>query len=209
MTLTLLHTSPVHVATFDVLRDRIAPGARLCHVVREDLLARARADGVAAVTGETQALIGSVAGPVLCTCTTLGEVAEAAGATRIDRPMMRAAAARRGRVLMVYCLESTEAPSRALLCEEMERAGNRAGFEPLFLGAAWPLFEAGDTEGFAHRVAQEICAALEPGFGAVVLAQASMAGAAARMGHIGLPILASPETALRTALCGDRSARRG
>ncbi|MEZ5715556.1 MAG: hypothetical protein R3D85_10545 [Paracoccaceae bacterium] len=201
MMLTLLHTSPVHVATFDALRDRIAPGAPLSHIVREDLLDRARVEGVTpAIASETTALIQAAPGPVLCTCTTLGEVAEAAGALRIDRPMMQAAARTGGQVLLVYCLDSTAQASRALLEDEMAQAGNSAGIEPLSLAPAWPLFEAGDLPAFAQAVAEGIRAAISDRTACIVLAQASMAGAATLLEDTGLPVLASPEIALRTAL---------
>ena len=38
---TFLHTSPLHINTFENLRDRLAPGLKLRHVVREDLLKQA------------------------------------------------------------------------------------------------------------------------------------------------------------------------
>jgi hypothetical protein len=201
MSLTLLHTSPVHVATFDALGARIAPGAVLRQIVREDLLARARAEGITpALNAEVVALIAAQGGPVLCTCTTLGEAAEAAGALRIDRPVMRAAAETGGRVMMAFCLASTEAPSRELLEAEMAQAGNSAGLEPLFLGEAWPLFEAGDGAGFARAIAGAVRGAMHPGIGVVVLAQASMAGVADLLGDLDVPVLASPELALRAGL---------
>lgn len=199
--LTLLHTSPVHVATFDALRDRIAPGTRLAHIVREDLLDRARAEGLTdAIAGDTVKLIRDARSPVLCTCTTLGEVAETAGAVRVDRPVMRQAAQTGGRVLLAYCLESTAVPSRALLDQEMAKAANSAGTEPLFIANAWPLFEAGDPAGFATAIAEAIRAHTAPGIAVVVLAQVSMAGAADLLADLGVPVLASPETALRAGL---------
>jgi len=197
--LTLLHTSPVHVASFDALRDRIAPGAALTHVVREDLLTRARAEGVTpAIAAETAALIRAAHGAVLCTCTTLGAVAETAGALRIDRPAMRLAAQSGGRVLLAYCLQSTHRASQDLLDQEMAKAGNSAGSEPLFIASAWPLFEAGDHAAFARSVAVAILEHIQPGLTAIVLAQASMAAAAAHLP--GLPVLSPPEPALRAAL---------
>lgn len=197
MTLTLLHTSPVHVARFDALRDRIAPGATLHHEVREDLLERARAEGV------TPAIAGEVARAVegrraLCTCSTLGQAAEAAGTIRIDRPAMRVAAQGGGPVLLVYCLESTEGPSRALLAEEVRAAGNEAPIEALFVPGAWPLFEAGDEAAFWRTIERAVRAAGPPG--AVILTQASMDGAAALLEDLGRPVLATPEMALRAAL---------
>ena len=69
-----LHTSPVHVATFDALMNLLAPDLRVVHSVREDLLAEARKDGVASpalATGLHQALVDAGAGGaavVVCTC---------------------------------------------------------------------------------------------------------------------------------------------
>ncbi|MGW3251336.1 arylsulfatase, partial [Streptomyces fungicidicus] len=82
--LALLHTSPVHVPVFDALRDRSHPGVELRHLVAEDLLARARADGPAAVEQDVRAKVreaaDSGARAVLCTCSTIGDAAEAAAA---------------------------------------------------------------------------------------------------------------------------------
>ncbi|MDU8927815.1 hypothetical protein RXV86_10510 [Alisedimentitalea sp. MJ-SS2] len=199
--LTLLHTSPVHVATFDALRDRIAPGASLRHIVREDLLARAMDQGITPeIAAETTDLINSVQTPVLCTCTTLGTVAENAGATRIDRPMMRMAAERGGPVLMAYCLESTVEPSLSLLQEELARAGNPHPITPLFLPDAWPLFQSGNRTGFAHHIADAIRDRVNSEDLCVILAQASMADAADHLGELSNPVLSSPETALKRAV---------
>lgn len=184
--LTLLHSSPVHVATFDALRDRIAPDTPLFHVVREDLLERARTEGITPeIEAATTALIRVASGPVLCTCTTLGEVAEAAGALRIDRPLMQAAAETGGKVL---------------LAEEMAKAGNPAKTRPLSLASAWPRFEAGDHDAFAQAVARGIRHAITDDTACIVLAQASMGPAATLLADTGLPVLTSPEIALRAAL---------
>ncbi len=197
--LTLLHTSPVHVATFDGLRDQIAPDAPLSHIVREDLLSRAMEQGVTPeIASETAAVIKGVNGPVLCTCTTLGIAAEQAGAIRIDRPMMRVAAQTGGPVLIAYCLDSTAEPSLSLLQEEMARAGNPHTVTPLFLPEAWPLFQSGDPAGFADHIARTIRSNVTPDIGCVVLAQASMAGAGELLD--GLAVLSSPEPALRAGL---------
>ncbi|MDQ2089768.1 hypothetical protein [Marimonas arenosa] len=197
MKLTLLHTSPVHVVRFNALRDRIAPHAELHHVVREDLLERARTDGV---TPEIAAAVAQAVreSPLLCTCSTLGAAAERAGAIRIDRPAMRTAARAGDAVMLVYCLETTAAPSRALLEEEMQAAGNGAGIETLFVSEAWPLFESGNETAFRQMIAETV-RATQPR-GSVVLAQASMDGAAGLLGDLNRPVLATPEIALRTAL---------
>lgn len=199
--LTLLHTAEVHRATFDALAARIAPGARLTHVVRPDWLARAQGGIGADLAAEIGAAVTEAPGPVLCSCTTLGPVAGAAGAIRIDAPMMARAARAEGPVLLAYCLESTRAASRALLEEAFAAAGKGDAIRMLDLGDLWRLFEAGETDGFARAIAGQVQDALRaaPETGAVVLAQASMAGAAALI-RADVPVLTSPETALRAAL---------
>lgn len=194
--LTLLHTAEVHVETFRAL----APGADLDQQVRADWLARAQGGIDAELRAEIAAAVAAADGPVLCTCTTLGPAAEEAGATRIDWPMMQEAARIGGPVLMAYCLESTADPSQALL---------RRAFGPrdpqltcLELGHHWPLFEAGDDAGFAAAIAADTVKAMGAmDFACVVLAQASMAGAAELLRQrVTVPVLASPEIAVKALL---------
>ena len=85
MQATLFHTSHSHVDRFDRVRDQIAPGAVLDHRVREDWLARAQNGISADLHAEICDEIGQVIAPVMCTCTTIGTVAETAGAIRVDR----------------------------------------------------------------------------------------------------------------------------
>ena len=197
MRLTLLHTAPVHEATFDTLRDRIAPGVPLTHVTRPDWLESARAEGLtASLEADLAAAIGGSAGPVLCTCTTLGPLAERLGALRIDVPMMREAARIGGPVTMAYALTSTAEASRALF----EREAPGVPLRLLDLSAFWPLFEAGEITAFHAALAAGIRDDLTDHPARVVLlAQASMAGAAAML-EGPWTVLTSPESALRAAL---------
>ncbi len=157
--LTLFHTAEVHRATFDALAARIAPDARLDHVVRPDWLARAQGgigDDLAAEIIRTIA-----AKPAsLCTCTTIGAVAAEAGAIRIDWPMMQAAAHCDGEVLLVFCLDSTRGPSTALLCEAFQQEGRPEHYRALALPDLWPMFTAGGSN-YYRRPAMEfsrVCA---------------------------------------------------
>lgn len=197
--LTLLHTAEPHVQTFQAL----APEKVLDQQVRAGWLARAQGGIDASLRAEVAGAIAAADGPVLCTCTTLGPVAEEAGAIRIDWPMMQAAARIGGPVLMAYCLESTAAPSEALLRRAF--GGRDPGLTCLELGGLWPLFEAGDRSGFAAAVAADVSEALGAmDFACVVLAQASMAGAAEPLrAQTRVPVLASPEIAME-ALLQDR-----
>ena len=200
--LTFFHTAVVHSETFDALRDRIAPGIAMHHNIRSNWLERAR-DGIDAdLAAEIRREVSGARRPAICTCTTIGPVAEAAGAIRIDQPMMRMAAETGGSVLMVYCLESTLQPSRELLETAMLTAGNRSAIALLPLTGLWPLFEAGEADAFAQAVA--VCVrdflGRHPGIGCVVLAQASMAEAAERLADLPCPVLSSPELAMRAGL---------
>ncbi|MFD7698944.1 aspartate/glutamate racemase family protein [Streptomyces caelestis] len=204
--LVLLHTSPVHVPVFDALRDEAHPGLELRHVVAEDLLERARADGPEAVAGEVRARVREAvdrgARAVLCTCSTIGGVAEAAAAgagvpvLRVDRPMAAAAVAAGPDVVVLAALESTLRPTAALVEEEAARAGRPARVRTVLVEGAWARFEAGDPEGYARRVADAADAVA--GADAIVLAQASMAPAE-RLTTTRVPVLSSPRPGLAAA----------
>ncbi|MFF4952016.1 aspartate/glutamate racemase family protein [Streptomyces chattanoogensis] len=213
--LTLLHTSPVHVPVFDALRDEEAPGLALRHLVRPELLDRARELGPDAVAEEVAAALAGAAREgaraVLCTCSTIGAVAEAAGAglgpavLRADRPMAAAAVAAGTRIAVLATVPSTLGPTEELIAQEADRAGRAVRVRTVLVPGAWERFEAGDTEGYLEAVA---AAAREvPAADAIVLAQASMASAADRLTG-GVPVLSSPRTGLRAAAqlaASDRS----
>ena len=84
-TLTFLHTSPVHIATFDGLLAELAPHVPARHLVDESLLREARAAGM--ITLELEQRIAATvsdaiedqAAVVLCTCSTIGGCAEEIG----------------------------------------------------------------------------------------------------------------------------------
>ncbi|MEU9124540.1 aspartate/glutamate racemase family protein [Streptomyces sp. NPDC048506] len=204
--LTMLHTSPVHVPVFDALRDEEAPGLALRHLVRPELLDRARAQGPDAVRQEVSATLVAAAADgaraALCTCSTLGSVAETAGAAlglptlRVDRPMAAAAVAAGPRIAVLAALESTLAPTGELLAEEAERAGHAIDVRTVLVPGAWERFEAGDTEGYLAVV--DDAARRVRDADVLVLAQASMAPVAGRPG-LPVPALASPRPGLRAA----------
>jgi Asp/Glu/hydantoin racemase len=217
--LALLHTSPVHVPVFDALRDEDAPGLSLRHLVRPELLDRARVQGPAAVSADvSEALAGAAregARAVLCTCSTIGAVAEEAGAAlglpvlRVDRPMAAAAVAAGTRITVLAALESTLAPTADLIAEEAARAGREVTVRTGLVAGAWELFEAGDTDGFLAAVADAARAVHDAD--AIVLAQASMASAADMLAAeqpdegARIPVLTSPRPGLRAAAAQSRA----
>ncbi|WP_370212657.1 hypothetical protein [Roseovarius sp.] len=203
---TILHTAALHRDRFKALRDAIAPGAPLTHKVRPDLLATALDQGSEAVRAELARLIAAADGPVMCSCTTLGPLAEELGAMRIDAPMMERAAVlaaeKEGSILLAYCLDSTLAPSVELLDRALAAQDRKARVHTLSLAPFWALFEAGQQEAFEAVIATQLREAVKSvdDLAVVVLAQASMAGAAPRLADLATPVLASPEIGLRAFL---------
>ncbi|MFJ3725622.1 aspartate/glutamate racemase family protein [Streptomyces sp. NPDC090045] len=206
--LVLLHTSPVHVPVFDALRDRHHPGAVLHHLVEPELLERARTEGPRAVAPALLAVLASApaaAGPapVLVTCSTIGATAESLApelgvpVLRVDRPMAAAAVRTGARIAVLAALESTLAPTAELLAEEAEAGERRVSVRTHLVAGAWERFEAGDTGGYLARVAAAADAVT--GADVIVLAQASMAGAAG-LTTSPVPVLSSPAPGLAAGL---------
>ncbi|WP_042167160.1 aspartate/glutamate racemase family protein [Streptomyces sp. NBRC 110035] len=211
--LALLHTSPVHVPVFDALRDDTRPELELRHLVDEELLVRARAEGPEAVAHDVRArlreAVAAGARAVLCTCSTIGSVAEASAdrigvpVLRVDRPMARAAVTAGPRVTVLAALASTLGPTAALVVEEAHRAGRPVEVRTLLVEGAWARFEAGDPKAYARQVAATADAVT--GADVIVLAQASMAPAE-RLTTTTVPVLSSPRAGL--AAGAERVGRR-
>lgn len=210
--LVFLHTSPVHIATFDGLRDRLAPGLAIRHVVREDLLAAALTQGGinAAVEAQTfsafSEIVAGGTGALVCTCSTLGPLAETFDSDspvpvlRIDRPMADNAVLQASHIAVCAALSTALISAVELVrssARDMERPGVTV-HEHLFAGA-WKYFEQGDMDAYHREVARGLRgAALTADL--ILLAQASMQGAIAHCPDITVPIWSSPETGFRAAL---------
>ncbi len=195
-----LHTSPVHVETFRGLMRTLAPGVGDLHVVDESLLADARAgrDVSERLLSRLRSL--SAADVIVCTCSTLSGVAASRGVAvgvrvlRVDEPMARAAVAAGRRIGVVVAVQSSLAPTLALL-ESVSLPSTV--LVPALCLDAWPLFAAGDLRAYAVRVAEH---ARSLDVDVVVLAQASMAPAADLLADLGKPVLTSPRPAVERAL---------
>lgn len=212
--LAFLHTAQVHVPTFERLVREIAPDLRVRHVVREDLLADARAVGVedtglvARVHHAMHEAASSGATVVVCTCSTIGAIAEktatgdAFKALRIDRAMADRAVRTGPRVLIVAALESTLAPTTALVLSAAQNAGVVVRPSHLLVERAWSHFQSGDIAGYVETLAGAIRAKADGADRAdvVVLAQASMAPVEKALADLGIDVLSSPVPGVRFAV---------
>jgi aspartate/glutamate racemase len=208
-TVGLLHTVPALAARFDADVDAAAPGLRRVHVVDAWLLATAIVAGVtpqveAAVLAHVRHLATAGASAVLVTCSSIGEAAEAAGRAveipvlRVDVTMAREAVAlasapgARGRIAVLATLNSTLGPTGRLV----ERVAADAGVATTVAVAARVVEsaaaarDAGDETRADELVARAVTDAAADA-DVVVLAQASMAGAAA-LAEPAVPVLTSP-----------------
>jgi hypothetical protein len=204
-TVGFLHTAEVHVATFEGLARELMPAAATVHRVDHEALEVARQDGTAegvraVVAAHLAALRGDGCGIVLCTCSTLGRIAEELAGDglkviRIDRPMLRRAVTRGPRIGVLVALTSTVEPTTRLLAEEAAEAGTNITVEVSVVEGAWESFLAGDAEAYHASIAKAACA-LAGRCDAVVLAQASMEPAAALLAGLETPVLTSPRSAV-------------
>jgi len=209
MAIGFLHTAEVHTSTFRELMDEIAPGRPSTHVVDEGLLTDARARGGVddELTGRLALRLqeaASGASVVVCTCSTIGGAAERLSSVvgvpviRVDRPMAELAVTSGPRIAVVAALESTVAPTVAMLLDVARQHRRTPSIDEIVLVEAWSLFEHGDLTGYATTIASAVDR-LDPSTDVVVLAQASMACAVPHCRST-TPVLSSPRSAVEAAV---------
>lgn len=209
-TLTFLHTSPVHVPTFTDLIDKLAPDIQVQHIVDESLLQEAVQAGeiTPALAQRIEHTIRSAqedgASVVLCTCSTIGGCAETTQlengvVIRVDRPMAEKAVETGQRIIVAATLPSTLGPTTDLILNAAQQAGKEVQIIELLCASAWAKFEQGDQQGYVADVAHHLQQATPQG-DVIVLAQASMAGAADLCPNVSIPILSSPRLGLEAAI---------
>jgi hypothetical protein len=220
-TLAFVHTAPVNVATFERLMAEIDPTIPVKHYLDESLLRDARAFGItpqlaARIDSAMQGAMDDDTAVVVCTCSTIGGAAEQSvlangqGVLRVDRAMAQQAVAMGSRIVVAAALESTIEPTRELIEEVAAEQGRMVAVMPFLCVGAWQRFEAGDLAGYHAAIA----AALHgngpqgdaPEGDVIVLAQASMAGAAELCADLATPILSSPRLGAEAAVKAYRSA---
>jgi hypothetical protein len=215
MHLAFLHTAPGHVATFDGLVRASHANAQVDHGVDAPLLQAAQVSGandpqvVAQVHEAMHRAAAGGAGVVVCTCSTLGGAAESMDtggrfvAQRIDRAMADRAVTLGRRVMVVAALPSTLEPTRWLLADSARSLGVELQPVLLSLPQAWGHFVQGDLAGYIQAVVTGVRGAWREAperAEVVVLAQASMAPAAALLGDLGVEVLSSPALGVAQAL---------
>lgn len=206
-----LHTSPVHVETFDRLVKAAAPAVQVEHIVAEDLLVDAQrvgADEPALVKRIHAAMTDAAsngAAIVVCTCSTIGGAAEHAPtstgfiAARIDRAMANRAIELGPRILVVAALESTLAPTANLIQESAIALRAEVELDHLLVHGAWAHFLDGDHTVYLEKIVMAVRADSRRA-NVIVLAQASMAPAADALNDMNVEVLTSPTLGVQSLL---------
>jgi hypothetical protein len=218
--LSFLHTAQSNVTAIGALMAELAPDIPIRHQLHADLLADAVKAGhvTEAVADGVRGRLAEAAGGaslVVCTCSTIGAVAEAADGTlpapvqRIDRAMAEAAIARGRRILVAACVQTTIGPTSDLIAKVAAEAGNAVEIRVVLIDEAWPKMLAGDIAGYEAMIVDRLTK--EAGDAeVVVLAQASMAGAAPiAETKLGLPVLTSPRLGVSAAIAAWRARQAG
>ena len=181
----------------------------------ESLLRDARAGGLSAdlaqrIAETVAAAMAGDAAVVVCTCSTIGGCAEQAPhgtdrrVMRIDRAMAEQAVAIGSRIIIAAALRSTLTPTRELILDAANWVGKEVTLIEALCEEAWAHFERGDHGAYLAVIAACLRQAAPAG-DVVVLAQASMAGAAAYCPDLPIPILSSPRLGLEAAIQAYRA----
>jgi aspartate/glutamate racemase len=194
-------------------RERGDGSLTLHHEVRDDLLAAVgRAGSFAApIVAETVAALQALAADadsVLLTCSTLGPAVVPAQKVcrvpvlRVDQGLAREAVRNGGKVLVLCTASTTLSSTQELFEAEAHATG--AAIEVRRVPDAWEHFTVGRLERYYALTAQAADRAFRDGAKTVVLAQVSMAPAAA-LCREGRPLV-SPATGLKAAILAAQMA---
>jgi hypothetical protein len=212
--LTLFHTTASNETLFRTLLAELGPEIPSRHIVAVDLLDRATAEGrvtpdiAADVKNRMRAALDEGARMLLCTCSTLGTCADEMNdprVLRIDRAMAQRAMKQGGRVLVAACVASTIEPTVKLLRESAATGQlETPRIETLLMADLWPHFQLGEPLVYWQRIAERLREQASA-YDCVVLAQASMAGAADLLNDLQVPVLSSPRIGLQAAIAAYRN----
>ena len=206
MRIGFLHTSAVHTDTFERLAAQADATVETVTLVDESLLDDARVHGPtsdqvrAGVNAALDRFVERGVRAIVCTCSTIAGSAELEGMNRsikvlrVDRPMAEAAVAVGRRITVLAALESTVGPTTELIDEVARARSMDLDVVVRLCEGAWECFEAGDIGGYLAIVAAE-CDVVAAASDVIVLAQASMAGAA-DICATRVPVISSPQLAV-------------
>ena len=203
-----LHTSRVHIKTFEDLLKKEDADAEAVHLVAAGLLEHHQKYGT---DQELKDLIdievnklAKQADIILCTCSSIAQIAVdlapkyALPILRIDKPMAEKAVLMADNIIVLASLETTLESSVKIIKQAAQENNKNPKVVAHVCQGAWSYFEADDYKNYFKTIANCIDN-LANQADVIVLAQASMADAKNYV-KANIPILSSPELALRAVL---------
>ncbi|SEN40427.1 aspartate/glutamate racemase family protein [Lihuaxuella thermophila] len=191
-TLAIIHTTPVTVTSLKELAARYLPDYKLIHFIDESILPQLRENG-GKIEEVEERLVQyaafaeqSGADVILNACSSVGEVAEKmkervqVPVVRIDEAMAEEAIRRGKRIAVVATLSTTLVPTRKLLETKAAEHRKQIHLHPVLVEEAFRRLQAGDADGHDQLLVEKL-SELSKEMDVVVLAQASMARAAAQL----------------------------
>ncbi|WP_154792550.1 aspartate/glutamate racemase family protein [Occultella kanbiaonis] len=204
--ISFIHTGAVVIGTFTELAATHLPGTEVHHLLDDKIVADLGRDAEGTGVRERLLDLGRAArtagsDAVVFSCSSISGYAAGLAAElgipvlRIDEAMADEAIASGSRIAVVATLPTTLAPTAALLRERAALAGAGPELHEVIVAGAFEAVSGGDR---ARHDALVGAAIVEwaTRVDVVVLAQASMAGAAATV-DVAVPVLTSPELGLR------------
>ena len=209
--LAFLHTLDANIAVFNKSVEECGYDVEVAHrvnkAVLKDTMKLGHVDASIAdrIRAEISELRDDGADVVVCTCSSIGAVAEEMNETetievqRIDRAMADRAVGIGDRIVLAASLSSTLGPTRELLESSAQRLGKSVSIKEVVISSAWDRYVAGDITGYIEEVAKAMTAQFNEG-DVIVLAQASMADAALLVSDSPIQILSSPKLGVERAV---------
>lgn len=202
MRIAFIHTGAVVIPTIAELSGRYLPGVDVQHLLDSTIVADLARDAAGTRVADRLVDLGRAAAAagaqvVVFSCSSISGLAaptaEAIGipVLRIDEAMADEAVRRGSRVAVLATLPTTLVPTAALLRERAQLAGRDVVLSEVLVEGAFEAVGSGDRARHDALVGSAIEAAATTA-DVVVLAQASMAGAAQAV-HVDVPVLTSPE----------------
>jgi Asp/Glu/hydantoin racemase len=211
-TLALIHTSPTLTPMFSALCTEQMPETTIFHMVDESLIKDTIREGTLrrVTMRRLLAMIESAnmsgADAVMVTCSSIGPGIALAQklfdfpVIRVDEAMAEAAVRDGRRIGVMATLRTTLEPTIALLREKAAEAGLEVEIVDSLCDGAFDAVLEGDTATHDRLLSEALLNDMR-GVDLVVLAQASMARVVKTMpeGALAMPVLSSPELAVRQA----------
>ncbi len=189
MRIACLHTAASNIGIFEQAASRLAlPAGQLHHVVQSSLLEEAEKQGgiTPAISSQTLRIITELledADAVLVTCSTLGTIADAAQSSfnkpvlRTDRALAEQALESGLSVTVLCTAPTTLQPTTDLFRQVFANVSVTPDIR--LIDKAWDIFRSGDSATYNRMIADAAETACQKSTQLVVLAQTSMADAAA------------------------------